>query len=67
MTAKQHSLPSKDTGSGNEFHLGFVMQRPSSAYHAFEIFPEDREETAFSTKQGHWQRKQVPFGLCNIM
>ena len=36
-----------------------------SAYHAFEIYPDDREKTAFSTKQGHWQRKRVPFGLCN--
>ena len=36
-----------------------------SAYHAFEIHPEDREKTAFSTKQGHWQWKRVPFGLCN--
>ena len=36
-----------------------------SAYHAFEIHPDDREKTAFSTKQGHWQWKRVPFGLCN--
>ena len=36
-----------------------------SAYHAFEIHPTDREKTAFSTKQGHWQWKRVPFGLCN--
>ena len=26
---KQHSLPSKGTGSGSEFHLGFAMQRHS--------------------------------------
>ena len=36
-----------------------------SAYHAFEIHSDDREKTAFSTKQGHWQWKRVPFGLCN--
>ena len=36
-----------------------------SAYHAFEIHPDDRGKTAFSTKQGHWQWKSVPFGLCN--
>lgn len=36
-----------------------------SAYHAFEIHLNDREKTAFSTKQGHWQWKRVPFGLCN--
>ncbi|XP_068757507.1 uncharacterized protein [Montipora capricornis] len=33
-----------------------------SAYHAFEIHNDDREKTAFSTKQGHWQWKRVPFG-----
>ena len=37
----------------------------NSAYHAFEIHPNDREKTAFSTKHGHWQWKRVPFGLCN--
>ena len=36
-----------------------------SAYHAFEIRTDDQEKTAFSTKQGHWQWKRVPFGLCN--
>ena len=36
-----------------------------AAYNAFEIHPDDREKTAFSTKQGHWQWKRVPFGLCN--
>jgi len=36
-----------------------------SAYHSFEIHPDDREKTAFSTKQGHWQWKRVSFGLCN--
>ena len=28
-------------------------------------FVSAREKTAFSTKQGHWQWKRVPFGLCN--
>ena len=37
-----------------------------SAYHAFEIHPRDRKKTAFSTKQGHWQGKRVPFVLCNV-
>ena len=58
---KQHSLPSKDTGSGKEVHLDFAI----SAYHVFEIHPDDREKTAFSTKQEHLQCKRVPFGLCN--
>ena len=26
-----------------------------SAYHAFEIHPDDREKGALSTKKGHWQ------------
>ena len=51
-----------DTLAGAKFFstLDFV-----SAYHAFEIHNDDREKTAFSTKQGHWQWKRVPFGLCN--
>ena len=51
-----------DTLAGAKFFstLDFV-----SAYHAFEIHTDDREKTAFSTKQGHWQWKHVPFGLCN--
>ena len=36
-----------------------------SGYHAFEIHPDDREKLAFSNKEGHWQWKRVPFGLCN--
>ena len=51
-----------DTLAGAKFFstLDFV-----SVYHAFEIHTDDREKTAFSTKQGHWEWKRVPFGLCN--
>ena len=51
-----------DTLAGAKFlsTLDFVY-----AYYAFEIHTDDREKTAFSTKQGHWQWKRVPFGLCN--
>ena len=51
-----------DTLAGAKF---FSTLDLVSAYHAFEIHPDDREKTAFSTKQGHWQWKRVPFGLCN--
>ena len=52
-----------DTLAGAKF---FSTLDLISAYHAFEIHPDDREKTAFSTKQGHWQWKRVPFGLCNV-
>ena len=67
VTVKEHYPIPKvedmiDSLAGAKFFstLDFI-----SAYHAFEIHPDDREKTAFSTKQGHWQWKRVPFGLCN--
>ncbi|GBM70955.1 Retrovirus-related Pol polyprotein from transposon 297 [Araneus ventricosus] len=36
-----------------------------SGYWQVEIQPEDKEETAFTTGQGLWQFKVMPFGLCN--
>ncbi|GBM17553.1 Retrovirus-related Pol polyprotein from transposon 297 [Araneus ventricosus] len=36
-----------------------------SGYWQIEIRPEDREKTAFTTGQGFWQFKVMPFGLCN--
>jgi hypothetical protein len=32
-------------------------------YHQTELKEEDREKTAFSTKNGHWAYKRLPFGL----
>jgi hypothetical protein len=32
-------------------------------YHQIELDPKDKEKTAFSTKQGHWEYKKMPFGL----
>jgi hypothetical protein len=32
-------------------------------YHQIELRPGDRDKTAFSTKQGHWAYKKMPFGL----
>ncbi|GBM30021.1 Retrovirus-related Pol polyprotein from transposon 297 [Araneus ventricosus] len=36
-----------------------------SGYWQIEVRPEDREKTAFTTGQGFWQFKVMPFGLCN--
>ncbi|GBN46545.1 Retrovirus-related Pol polyprotein from transposon 297, partial [Araneus ventricosus] len=36
-----------------------------SGYWQVEIRAEDREKTAFTTGQGLWQFKVMPFGLCN--
>ncbi|GBM62391.1 Transposon Ty3-I Gag-Pol polyprotein [Araneus ventricosus] len=36
-----------------------------SGYWQVEVRPEDREKTAFTTGQGLWQFKVMPFGLCN--
>jgi hypothetical protein len=33
------------------------------AYHQIEMDPKDIDKTAFSTKQGHWAYKRMPFGL----
>jgi hypothetical protein len=32
-------------------------------YHQIELNLNDLEKTAFSTKQGHWTYKKMPFGL----
>ncbi|GBN25970.1 Retrovirus-related Pol polyprotein from transposon 17.6, partial [Araneus ventricosus] len=36
-----------------------------SGYWQVEIQPEDKEKIAFTTGQGLWQFKVMPFGLCN--
>ncbi|GFU29443.1 hypothetical protein TNCV_418791 [Trichonephila clavipes] len=36
-----------------------------SRYWQVELQPDDKEKTAFTTGQGLWQFKVVPFGLCN--
>ncbi|GBN56664.1 Retrovirus-related Pol polyprotein from transposon 297, partial [Araneus ventricosus] len=36
-----------------------------SGYWQVEIQPEDKENTSFTTGQGLWQFKVMPFGLCN--
>jgi hypothetical protein len=32
-------------------------------YHQIELEEEDKEKTAFSTKNGHWEYQRLPFGL----
>jgi len=32
-------------------------------YHQIEVAEQDRTKTAFSTKEGHWKYKRLPFGL----
>ncbi|GFX17545.1 retrovirus-related Pol polyprotein from transposon 297 [Trichonephila clavipes] len=51
-----------DTLSG---HKWFSTLDLKSGYWQVEINPEDREKTAFTSGQGLWQFKVMPFGLCN--
>ncbi|GFX53998.1 retrovirus-related Pol polyprotein from transposon 17.6 [Trichonephila clavipes] len=51
-----------DTLSG---HKWFSTLDLKSGYWQVEIHPEDREKTAFTSGQGLWQFKVMPFGLCN--
>ncbi|GFT32943.1 retrovirus-related Pol polyprotein from transposon 412 [Trichonephila clavipes] len=51
-----------DTLSG---HKWFSTLDLKSGYWQVEIHPEDREKTAFTSGQGLWQFKVMPFGFCN--
>ncbi|MFG1588205.1 reverse transcriptase domain-containing protein [Staphylococcus aureus] len=37
----------------------------NSGYWQVGLHPEDKEKTAFSTGEGLWQFRVMPFGLCN--
>ncbi|GFY06605.1 retrovirus-related Pol polyprotein from transposon 17.6 [Trichonephila clavipes] len=51
-----------DTLAGNTW---FSTPDLKSGYWQVELHPDDKEKTAFSTGQGLWQFKVMPFGLCN--
>ncbi|KFM56688.1 Retrovirus-related Pol polyprotein from transposon 412, partial [Stegodyphus mimosarum] len=51
-----------DTLSGSKWFSTLDLK---SGYWQVEIHPDDREKTAFTTGQGLWQFKVMPFGLCN--
>ncbi|GFU04368.1 retrovirus-related Pol polyprotein from transposon 17.6 [Trichonephila clavipes] len=51
-----------DTLSGHKWFSTLDLKR---GYWQVEVHPEDREKTAFTSGQGLWQFKVMPFGLCN--
>ncbi|GBM33259.1 Retrovirus-related Pol polyprotein from transposon 412 [Araneus ventricosus] len=66
--AKKDSYPlpriddTLDALNGSQWFTTLVLK---SGYWQVEIRSEDREKTAFTTGQGLWQFKVMPFGLCN--
>ncbi|GFW58047.1 retrovirus-related Pol polyprotein from transposon 17.6 [Trichonephila clavipes] len=51
-----------DTLAGNTWFSTLDLK---SEYWQVELHPDDKEKTAFTTGQGLWQFKVMPFGLCN--
>ncbi|GFY34443.1 retrovirus-related Pol polyprotein from transposon 17.6 [Trichonephila clavipes] len=51
-----------DTLAGNTWFSTLDLK---SGYWQVELHPDDKEKTAFTTEQGIWQFKVMPFGLCN--
>ncbi|GFW23590.1 retrovirus-related Pol polyprotein from transposon 17.6 [Trichonephila clavipes] len=51
-----------DTLAGNTWFSTLYLKK---GYWKVELHPDDKEKTAFTTGQGLWQFKVMPFGLCN--
>ncbi|GFW67788.1 retrovirus-related Pol polyprotein from transposon 17.6 [Trichonephila clavipes] len=51
-----------DTLASNTWFSTLDLKR---GYWQVELHPDDKEKTAFTTGQGLWQFKVMPFGLCN--
>ncbi|GFX40081.1 hypothetical protein TNCV_4317171 [Trichonephila clavipes] len=51
-----------DTLAGNTWFSTLDLK---SGYWQVELHPDDKEKTAFTSGQGLWQFKVMPFGLCN--
>ncbi|GFW11425.1 retrovirus-related Pol polyprotein from transposon 17.6 [Trichonephila clavipes] len=51
-----------DTLAGNTWFSTLDLK---NGYWQVELHPVDKEKTAFTTGQGLWQFKVMPFGLCN--
>lgn len=51
-----------DTLTGSKWFSTLDLK---SGYWQVAVHPQDREKTAFSTGNGLWQFKVMPFGLCN--
>ncbi|GFY02226.1 retrovirus-related Pol polyprotein from transposon 412 [Trichonephila clavipes] len=51
-----------DTLTGNTW---FSVLDLKSGYWQVELHPHDKKKTAFTTGEGLWQFKVIPFGLCN--
>ncbi|GFY22203.1 retrovirus-related Pol polyprotein from transposon 17.6 [Trichonephila clavipes] len=66
VTKDSYPLPriddTLDTLAGN---TRFSTLDLKSGYWQVELHPVDKEKTAFTTGQGMWQLKVMPFGLCN--
>jgi hypothetical protein len=45
----------------------FSTVDPKSCYWQVDLYPGDKEKTAFSTGQGLWQFTVLPFGLCKVL
>ncbi|GFW36210.1 hypothetical protein TNCV_4930721 [Trichonephila clavipes] len=66
VTKDSYPLPRRDdtldTLAGNTW---FSVLDLKIVYWQVELHPDDKDKTAFTTGQGLWQFKVMPFDLCN--